>query len=200
MKPLYRTLLLRAGLVLIHAVAYTVAHPPAAWAAGGEWRVVYPQSRIGFVATYDGIPFEARFESFEARIEFSPERLDDAVFDVRIDVSSVDSDSVDRDEGMQEEEWLAADAHPVARFEARQFEALDGGRYEATGTLSLKEATKEVTVPFEWREESGGSALLIAGTTLERDDFNIGTGEWAEDDTIGFEVKVEARFKLTRPP
>lgn len=184
MKYVYRIMVLMAGLVTATA------------AVAAEWRVVQPESRIGFIATYDDIPFDARFQSFKADIHFDPDDLDNAAFDIRIDVSSVDSNSVDRDEGMRQEEWLAADAHPVARFQAKQFEKLSPGRYKAIGTLALKDVRRDVAVPFEWRQESDGTALLSAATTLRRGDFKIGTGEWAEDDTIGFEVKVEAELTL----
>lgn len=189
MKRAYQVILLTAGLAT------------AAAAAAAEWRVVHPESHIGFVATYDDIPFDARFESFEADIRFDPDNLDSAAFDIRIDVGSVDSNSVDRDEGMRQKEWLAADAHPSARFRATQFEKLSAaGRYKAIGTLDLKDVRESVEVPFEWRDLSGGGAVLSAATTLRRDDFHIGTGEWAEDDTIGFEVKVEAELTLAAQP
>lgn len=188
MKRVYQLLLLTTGLIT------------AAAAVAAEWRVVHPESRIGFVATYDDIPFDTRFESFEADIRFDPDNLDSAAFDIRIDVGSVDSNSVDRDKGMRQREWLAADAHPVARFQARQFEKLSAGRYKAIGTLALKDVSKNVEVPFEWREAPDGGARLSAATTLRRDDFDIGTGEWTDDDTIGFEVKVEAELTLAPRP
>lgn len=184
MKHVHQVMLLTIGLIV------------AAGAAAEEWEVVHPDSHIGFVATYDDIPFEARFEHFEADIRFAPDKLDNAAFDIRIDVGSVNSNSVDRDEGMQQEEWFAVDAHPVARFQTSGFEKLSAGRYKAVGTLELKDMRRNIEIPFEWQQQANGGAVLRAATTLQRDDFNIGSGEWAEDDTIGFEVQVEAELTL----
>lgn len=166
--------------------------------AGDEWKVVEADSHIGFIATYDDIPFEARFGSFDARITFSPDGLAESSFDVRIDVSSLHSNSVDRDEGMKEEEWFAVEAHSVARFQAGRFERVSGNRYEAIGELSLKGVTRTIEVPFTWEPRSSGGAVLTAETVLRRGDFDIGTGEWSEDDIIGFDVTVTARLVLTR--
>lgn len=188
MKHMYQVMLLIIGLMM------------AAGAAADEWEVVHPDSYIGFVATYDDIPFDARFEVFEADIRFDPDDLGNAAFDIRIDVGSVNSNSVDRDKGMQQEEWFAVDAHPIARFRTSGFEKLSAERYKVIGTLELKGVRRNVEIPFEWQKQPNGGVILRAATTLQRGDFNIGSGEWAEDDTIGFAVEVEATLKLTKPP
>lgn len=167
----------------------------AAPSMAADWRVVDRESRIGFVATYEDTAFEAWFTAYDARIRFEPGALDDGIFDIRIDVASVDSNSPDRDEGMRQEEWLAAGEHPDARFVAERFETLSDGRFRATGPLSLKGTRRTIEVPFTW-EQSGGRAVLAAETDVQRDAFNIGTGDWADDDTIGFTVTIKARLVL----
>ena len=164
----------------------------------GEWKVVESDSFIGFIATYDDIPFEARFESFEADIEFAAGDLDSASFDVSIETVSLDSNSPDRDSGMQEQEWFATEKHPAARFRTDRIERISDNRYRAIGELTVKDVTRTIEVPFTWEQESGDQAILIAETRLKRGDFNIGTGEWAEDDIIGFDVVVKARLTLAR--
>lgn len=163
-----------------------------------EWGVVETGSYIGFIATYDGIPFEARFQSFEAKIEFSANDLDEASFDVRIDTGSLDSNSPDRDSGMKELDWFAVAEYPVARFRSIRFQRTAETRYLAAGQLTLKDVSKTIEVPFTWEQESNDKATLIAETRLKRGDFNVGAGEWAEDDIIGFDVVVKARLNLNR--
>lgn len=186
--------MMRLAALLTAPVAALVAAAPL---QAAEWRVVSPESRIGFVATYEDTPFDARFRSFDADIRFQPGALDEAEFDVRIDVTSVDSDSPDRDEGMKSGQWLAAADHPGARFHAERFERISENRYKALGTLRLKGTTSALAVPFTW-EQSGNEALLTARAEVRRGVFNIGSGEWAEDDTIGFTVTIEARLELVR--
>lgn len=172
--------------------------PVAVACAAEEWNVVRSDSHVGFVATYDDIPFEARFNDFQAQIRFSPGELDNAVFDIRIDVSSLDSNSADRDDGMKQAEWFATEEHSVARFRADRFEQISENRYRAIGALSLKDTNNTIEVPFTWEPQPSGGAVITAETVLQRGDFNIGTGEWAEDDIIGFDVTVKARLVLSR--
>lgn len=163
-----------------------------------DWKVDRSESHIGFVATYDGIPFEARFESFNADIRFSPDKLNDAHFDVQIGIASVDSNSPDRDEGMKNQEWFAIDKHPQAHFEAGRFRKISDEEYKAIGDLKLKGVSRTIEVPFSWEQNSTGETVLTAHAELKRGDFNIGTGEWADDEIIGFKVIVQARLKLTQ--
>lgn len=186
--------MMRLGLLVAALVAALAAAAPL---QAADWRVVKPASRIGFVATYEDTPFDARFRSFDADIRFQPGALDEAEFDIRIDVTSVDSDSPDRDEGMKSGQWLAAGDHPEARFHAERFERVSENRFKALGELRLKGTKSPLAVPFTW-EQSGNEALLTARTEVRRGAFNIGSGEWAEDDTIGFSVTIEARLELVR--
>lgn len=185
MKPVFTVPWLLAG--------WLVAAP----AMAADWEVMESGSRIGFVATYEDTPFDAWFRSFDARITFDPEQLDAASFDIRIDVTSVDSSSRDRDEGMKQEEWFAAGDHPEARFRAERFERISEQRFKAIGQLTLKDSHRTLEVPFTW-EQSGARSVLTAETEVQRGEFDIGTGEWTRDDTIGFTVTIRARLNLTR--
>ena len=79
---------------------------PTAW--GKQWQVDYDTSRIGFVATYDDIAFEANFREFEVAVDFDPASIDQASFKASVNIESVDSRSPDRDEGMLEADWFDA--------------------------------------------------------------------------------------------
>lgn len=175
-----------AGMLLFQGV----------WA--NEWNVDAENSRVGFVATYDEIPFEGRFDEFTALIRFDPENPSDGSFLVTIGVASVDTDSPDRDEGMLEADWFDVESHPEATFTSLRFEHLPGeNEYAVTGDLTIKGITKPVTAAFSWTQAN--SSIRLAGSAdVERGDFDIGTGDWEDDDTIGFAVRIVFDLTLTQ--
>lgn len=165
------------------------------WAS--DWVVAYETSSIGFVATYDEIPFEGRFGDFSARIRFDPGTLADASFEVTVNIASVDTDSPDRDEGMLEAEWFDAGRHPQARFSSSRIERLTGeNEYAVKGDLTIKDTTRPVAATFLWTQ-AGPSAHLKGSADVKRGDFGIGSGDWEEDDTIGFDVRILFDLTLT---
>lgn len=164
-------------------------------APAAEWSLDRGASSLGFVAAYDEIPFEGRFGEFDARIRFDPGEPTDGSFMVNIDLASVDTNSPDRDEGMLESEWFDTDRHPLATFTSTSFERMpEDNRFTVTGDLTIKDITKSVTAEFLW-VETNTVAHLNGSTDVRRDDFNIGSGDWAEDDTIAFDVRIV--FDLT---
>lgn len=159
-------------------------------AAAADWSLNRKASSLGFVATYDEIPFEGRFDKFDARIRFDPRAPAGGSFTIDIDIASVDTSSVDRDEGMLEEEWFDADRHPQATFESTGFERMqEDNRFTVTGDLTIKGTTQPVTAEFLWIR-TGAVAQLKGSADVRRGDFDIGSGDWAEDDTIGFDVRI----------
>jgi len=177
---------LMAGLFFCHDV-------PA-----DDWVVDHDASHLGFVATYDEIPFEGRFNDFNARIRFDPDTPSEGSFIVNVNITSVDTNSPDRDQGMLETEWFDASRHPRASFESSRFERLQGeNTYTVTGDLAIKGIARPITAIFLWTR-SGDAAQLKGSADVRRGDFDIGTGDWSDDDTIGFDVRIEFSLTLTK--
>jgi polyisoprenoid-binding protein YceI len=184
------TVTLRAAILLVLAL----------WGAAisaAEWGVDTGRSKLGFVASYDRIPFEARFERFTADIRLDAARSADGHMEATMQVSSINSRSADRDEGMQGPEWFHAAKFPTARFVSRRIAANADGSYRVTGDLTIKGITRAVEFPFRWSEQDR-TARLHGETAVKRTDFDIGTGEWKTDDTIGFEVKIVFDLELRK--
>ena len=81
---------------------------------------------------------------------------------------------------------------PTARFETSTFRALGGDRYEAEGTLTIKDQTAPVTLAFTFRRD-GEIARVEGTTTLDRTDFDLGmasdpNAQWVSRD---IEVRIE---------
>lgn len=164
-----------------------------------QWTVDRENSRLGFVASYDEVEFDSHFGEFRGAVTFDADDPAAAALSVSVDIPSVDSDSPDRDEGMLESDWFDASDHPVATFESNRVEDLGGNVYEVRGDLTIKGQTRATAFRMEWNQSS--EATSIKGSfELDRRDFRIGAGEWEDDDTIGFGVKVFFAFSLLRTP
>ena len=169
---------------------------PTAWSE--QWQVDHDQSKIGFVATYDDIPFEAIFKDFTVDVSFDPAALDQASFTSNVKIMSVDSESPDRDEGMLEPNWFDAAKHPQATFASDTFNKLDGeDAFTVSGDLRIKGVSRPVVFDFNF-EAAQETARLKGQSLVKRTDFSIGTGDWAEDDTIGFDVQIIFDLRLKK--
>jgi polyisoprenoid-binding protein YceI len=73
------------------------------------------------------------------------------------------------------------------------------GRYRALGRLTLRDVTRDVTVPFDFHASADGhAAKLKGGASIRRLDFGIGQGEWRDTEMLGDEVKIRFDLALQR--
>jgi len=116
---------------------------------------------------------------------------------VEIDVTSVNTDSADRDNIIGDPEWFGFEEFPRARFETTGFEQVGDNQYLATGDLSIRSVTREIELPFTWVIE-GDNAEMDGEVVLDRTHYNVGTGDWASADMVGHEVRVVVDLSLDR--
>ncbi|MFO7303938.1 MAG: YceI family protein [Gammaproteobacteria bacterium] len=167
-----------------------------AWAAT-QWVTQPRQSELTFTARQAGAPFKGSFKRFEADIRFDPTDLANSRFEVRIDLSSVDTRDRERDELIRGPELFAVEKWPTATYVADRFEARGGGKFAAIGKLTLRGVTREVPIEFTFQKDDNGAWLKGTGL-VRRLDFGVGQGEWKDTSTVADEVRVEYALLLTR--
>lgn len=180
------------------ALALTPARAPAQ-AAGGAAPASYnadpAQSRLEFIGVQEGAEFKGVFHKFAALVDFAPDALASAHFDVRIDESSVDSQDSDRDTTIRGADIFDVAHFPEAHYVTRSFTKTAGG-YAAVGALTLRGVTKEVPIEFRFTPTPGG-AKLEGSARLNRLDFGVGQGDWKSTQSIADAVKINFSLVLT---
>lgn len=169
---------------------------PALGQSAPLWSVDKDDSEIAFTAQQGGSPVEGRFGSFTAELRFDPDALGESRFQVEIEAASVDSGNGDRDSTLRSNAFFDVATWPSALFEADEVRAVGEGRYEAAGTLTLRDRSLPVVLPFAL-ELSGtpGSRLALAEgeLTISRTAYGVGQGQWADTSVIADEVRIGVR-------
>jgi hypothetical protein len=92
---------------------------------------------------------------------------------------------------------LTPGSFPAATFTATVFRKVDDSHFEAEGTLTIRDHSRPLTLPFTFAEATG-RATVTAAVTLQRNDYGIGQGRWATDPSVAQDVKVEIALEATR--
>ncbi len=166
-------------------------------ASAATWGVVPDKSRLGFSGTQGGTAFKGTFHKWSANIVFDPAALNEAKVDVTIDMTSAESGSSDRDSALKQPEWFHVKTYPAAKFTASKFRHVGDDRYEADGTLTIKDKTHPVTLPFTVKI-TGNTAQMSGTLTLKRHDFTVGDPKLPVDQWIGKTVDVTMTVIATR--
>jgi polyisoprenoid-binding protein YceI len=155
-------------------------------------------SRLEFIGVQAGAEFKGSFRKFTAAVDFAPDSLASARFDVQIDLNSLDTMDKDRDKTMRGPDIFDIAHYPTAHYVTRSFTKTAAG-YTAVGALTLHGVTKDVPVDFQFVSTAGQSK--IEGTAkLKRLEFGVGQGDWKSTEWVKDEVKVAFSLVLKPAP
>jgi polyisoprenoid-binding protein YceI len=149
--------------------------------------------RSSLVASFrqQGITVDAPFKRFDGSIQFDPARPADTHATLHVDMSSLDVGDDDSDAEVRGAAWFDSAHYPQASFHSALAKSVDAQHFNATGDLSIKGRTRQITVNVSVLAADHGYAY-DGSFELSRRDFGIGDPTW--DAVLDDHVRV--RFHL----
>jgi polyisoprenoid-binding protein YceI len=187
------TLILRARrrvTALAVALPALAALPAQAIEYGG---IDAAASRLGFTYTEMGVTLDGSFARYSAQLVFDPARPEAARVAVDVQMASVDAGAEEATTEVAGAAWFDTARHPVAHFESTRMKPLAPGRYQLSGQLTIKGRTRAIVVPVAYQAQ-GARGVLSGEFRINRSDYGVGEGEWADTSLVADAVKV--RFSL----
>lgn len=145
------------------------------------------------IATFkqEGVPVDAPFKTFSGRIVYDPANVATASASIDVDTTSLDIGDDAYNAEVRKKAWFDSASFPKATFRSSAIKAGATGRFDATGTLTVKGKAQTITVPITVQNVAGGTAF-DGSFALSRKAYNIGDPAW--NDVLEDSVKV--RFHL----
>lgn len=183
-----------AGLISpLHA-----ADPVSGWIIDPE------QSRISFVAIQQGAEITGVFSRFSGDIFFDPSRPQESHAAIKVDMTSADSQSDERDQSLQGPDWFGSESFPESIYNVSKFEKIDENQYIAKGEMAIRDMKQVLDIPLNIHfstDESGKKIARAEGeVVLNRLDFGVGQGAWKDTQAVGNPVKVRVLVVATQAP
>jgi polyisoprenoid-binding protein YceI len=173
-------------------------------AAGSVQAVEYnqlqaAQSALTFGYKQMGVPLTGKFNKFSAQVSFDPAKPANAQAHIDVALASIDTGSTDADEEVAGRQWFNAKTYPLATFISSGVTALGGNRYQATGKLTIKGRTMDVTAPVTFQAD--GNRGVFDGTfNIKRLAYAIGEGEWTDVSTVADEIQIKFHLVVLAAP
>jgi len=155
-------------------------------------------SKLEFVGVQAGAEFTGGFHKYIAAIDFAPDALANAHFDVQIDLTSVDSKDKDRDQTIRGSDIFDVAHFPTAHYVTKTITKTATG-FSATGSLTLRGVTKDVPIDFQF-VSTAAQAKLDGTAKLKRLDFGVGQGDWKSTEWVADAVKINFSLLLKPKP
>lgn len=188
------------------AAAFALAATPAEVPV--TWNLDVAHSKIGFSVRHFFTPVEGSFDDYTAELVWDQENPANSRVSATIQVASVNTGNSDRDGHLQSTDFFAAETFPAITFESTSVAAGEGDTMLVTGNLTIKDVTREVTMPVralgvqelapEMQAMFGGIvevASFEAELEIDRRDFGVGTGSWGETAIVGGPVTITIQLE-----
>jgi polyisoprenoid-binding protein YceI len=168
------------------------------------WDIDASHTTVGFSVKHFFTPVQGQFDEFDIELQYDEADPSQSTVTARIAVASVNTNNDRRDEHLKSADFFEADANPYITFESTSVREVSAGNLVATGDLTIKGITREVELPItllgvqeiptEMQEMLGGAkkvASFGAELTIDRGDFEVGTGNWAATLVVGGDVTID---------
>ncbi len=186
--------LLLAGVV---ALALPAATPAATWTADA------PHTEVNFSVKHFFTPVNGSFDKWDIDLQYDAENPEKSKVTVTIDIASVNTGNEKRDNHLRSGDWFEVETHPTMTFKSSKVEKVGDNKLIAHGTLNIKGHNQKVDltithlgtkqIPEPMQEMLGGAkevASFEASTSIDRNDFEVGVGNWAATMVVGDKIDI----------
>jgi polyisoprenoid-binding protein YceI len=174
-----------------------VAFLSASLFAQTKWNADPMHSKLTFSVTHMGISdVDGLFNKFQASATTNKADFSDAVFELSVDVPSINTQVEMRDNHLRSADFFEVETYPSMTFKSTSITKVSKNKYKLTGNLTLRGITKPVTMDLWYRgtnvddkTKKSTSGFQLTGI-IKRSDFNVGTKFPAP--VLSDEVKIKA--------
>ena len=143
----------------------------------GTWALDPTHTEIGFTVRHLMSKVRGKFETFEGVVT-TGESVTDAGVDVKVDLSSINTGTADRDNHLRSSDFFEVETHPTMTFSSNDVIEKAPGELVVLGDLTIKGVTKPLELAVELLGEGpdpwGGTRIGIEATGLiSRKEFGI---------------------------
>lgn len=170
-------------------LALLVAMPVQA----ANWGIDQAESRVLFKYSYEGTPYQGEFKNIDATFDMDPMKPGSCDFQVSIPINDIAVDGAETLDYLLDLEMFDVDQYPTATFSAANCKLESASSFVAEGTLTIRDQTHPVTFPFDFEVEMYDGQVrfhMTSEVTIQRLQFGVGQGYWANTSTIPNDVVV----------
>lgn len=167
-----------------------------------NWKIDGSHSKIRFTTKYLLISdTDGEFKKFDGTVTSSKPDFSDLQATVTVDVNSITTDNEMRDGHLKSDDFFNAAKFPSIVFKSTGIKSVGDKKYMLTGTLTVRDVTKTVTLPLVYggtvKDPYGNTKAGFKATgTINRQEYGLkwsnkaATGEAVVSDDVDFTIDM----------
>ena len=165
-----------------------------AFAAFSALKLDTVHSKVSFTAATVLFDVDGEFGEFSVSIDGDASKPKTVKVEANIDVASLNTNNVKRDNHLKSPDFFDAAKYPMIRFASTGVKA-KGSQLVVTGNLTMHGVSKLVSIPFKVAKGKNGAGVdtttYKGKLTIDRNDYGIGTDSIAAKISLEDEVEIK---------
>lgn len=163
-------------------------------AQAATWTLAPSESRVVFHYSYEDVPGEGEFRNVDATFNIDTANPGACTINVTIPIADIYVDTSEVKEYLLDVDMFNAEQFPTATFQASQCSLQSVNSFVADGQLTIRDKTHPISFPFTMSMEMQDGRPrfhLTSEVTVNRLDFDVGTGWWSDTVALPNEIRIE---------
>ena len=146
---------------------------------------------VSFKIKNGGITVEGNFTGLVAKINFDANNFSKGSIEASVKVSTIKTGIDLRDSHLKKSEYFNETKYPKITLNSTSFSKKKDGTFIGIFNLKIKDVTKEVSIPFTYKED--GNECSFKGTfSINRLDYKVGESSWTMSNSVNISISLHA--------
>lgn len=192
-------------LSMVIAIISTFAFSELKAQTASKWKLDKDHTSVNFEVKHLFNTVNGNFRDYDGTFYFDPNNLDESKFTFTVPVSSIETNNEKRNNHLKSSDFFDAEKYPTMKFVSSGFEKKSEDNYVVKGKLRIKDVTKNVSIPFkvtgvaDHPMKKGTKIMGLAfNTKINRNDYNVGAGDWTSNKIVGETVAITVNTELNK--
>ena len=148
------------------------------------------KSSVKFQIKNLGVTIEGGFGGVKGDILFDPQHIDASNIGVFIDTKTINTDNDTRDNHLRSDSYFDAEKYPAITMKSVSFRHKSGDNYSGIFSLTIKDKTNQVELPFTYAE-TGNTAASKGTLKIKRTDYGVGGKSLVMSNDVTITIEVD---------
>lgn len=149
-------------------------------------------SKIAFTIKNMGMNVDGTLKGLKGKMSFNPQNLAASIFDVTVDVTTINTNNTRRDNHLKKPDFFDAEKYPVIAIKTTSLQAKGNNIYFAKAVLTMHGVSKNIQFDFIAKPISSGYNF-VAEFSLNRKDYGIGSNSMTMGDEVAVKLDVAGK-------
>ena len=171
-----------------------------------SWQIDKAHSDISFSVRHMMIStVRGRFEDFDGTFEINETNPTQSKVEIVVQAASINTKEEQRDGHLKSPDFLDVAQYPTLTFKSSRIEKVDEHHFNLIGNLTIKDVSKQVTLPVEYAGQAKSpwgtiSAGFTASTKINRKDWNLTWNQALETGgvLVGDDITINIELELVK--